>query len=106
MEEEAEVPLSFLKQKAIMCRRIDRTILTLLKQEAWLLLRMTTSLSPEVLEVHRIIELQRQEVSATLMTPGEAILFHQTLVDKIGRSEGNKLQAILAQPCQMVESSL
>lgn len=90
MGEEAEALLSFLKQKAIMCRRIDKTILTLLKPEAWQLLRMTTLLRQEVLEVHRIIELQKQEVSATLMTPEEATLFHQTLVDKIGLLEDNK----------------
>lgn len=90
MEEEAEALLSFLKQKATMCQKIDKTILTLLKPEAWQLLRMTTLLRQEVLEVHRIIELQKQEVSATLMTPEEATLFHQTLVDKIGLLEDNK----------------
>ena len=89
-EEEAEVLLFFLNQKAIMCRRIGRTILTLLKPEAWQLLRMTISLKLGVLEVHRIIELQRQEVLAMLMTQEEAILFHQTLVDKTGLSEDNK----------------
>lgn len=90
MGEEAEALLSFLKQKAIMCRRIDKTILTLLKPEAWQLLRMTTLLRQEVLEVHRIIELQKQEVSATLMTPEGATLFHQKLVGKIGLLEDNK----------------